>query len=105
MKKHSKIFIAGHRGLVGSAIHRRLLAEGFQNFVFRDRSQLDLRDQQAVQSFFEIERPDYVFLAAARVGGIFANNTYRADFVYDNLEFKRMLFMLLMNMASKNCSF
>src|SRR5258708_69283 len=85
MKKNAKIYIAGHRGLVGSAIHRKLLKEGFRNLVLKTHSQLDLCDQHAVQSFFEAERPEYVFLAAAKVGGIFANNTYRAEFIYDNL--------------------
>lgn len=85
MEKKSKIFIAGHQGLVGSAIYRRLQKEGFRNFALRLHSQLDLRDQRAVNSFFEDERPDYVFLAAAKVGGIFANKTYRAEFIYDNL--------------------
>src|SRR5882672_8689446 len=85
MKKDAKIYIAGHHGLVGSAIHRRLQKEGFQNFVSIEKSQLDLRDQHAVQLFFESERPEYVFLAAAKVGGILANNNYRAEFIYDNL--------------------
>jgi GDP-L-fucose synthase len=85
MDKCSKIYIAGHRGMVGSAIHRRLLKDGFTNFVFRTSSELDLRNQQAVNDFFETEKPDYVFLAAAKVGGIVANNTYRAEFIYDNI--------------------
>ena len=85
MDLHAKIFIAGHRGMVGSAIHRRLLANGFTNIVTRPSQELDLRNQQAVTYFFEKEKPDYVFMAAARVGGIMANNTYRAEFIYDNL--------------------
>lgn len=85
MEKESKIYIAGHRGMVGSAIKRKLEAEGYNNFVFRTSSELDLRNQQAVTHFFAEEKPDYVFLAAAKVGGIVANNTYRADFIYDNL--------------------
>jgi len=85
MEKDSKIYIAGHRGMVGSAIHRRLKEEGFQNFVFRTSDELDLRNQQAVADFFKKEKPDHVFLAAAKVGGILANNTYRAEFLYDNL--------------------
>jgi len=85
MDKKDKIYIAGHRGMVGSAIHRRLEAEGFENFVFRTSKELDLRDQQAVNDFFRKEKPNYVFLAAAKVGGILANNTYRAEFLYDNL--------------------
>src|SRR5215204_4695468 len=85
MEKNSKIYIAGHRGMVGSGIKRKLEAKGYQNFVLRTSSELDLRNQQAVANFFANEKPDYVFLAAARVGGIVANNTYRADFIYDNL--------------------
>jgi len=86
MEKEAKIYIAGHRGMVGSAIKRRLEKEGFTNFVTRTSSELDLRNQQAVSDFFAQEKPDYVFLAAAKVGGIVANNTYRADFLYDNLQ-------------------
>ncbi len=85
MKKDSKIYIAGHRGMVGSAIHRQLLQKGFTNFLTRTSSQLDLRNQQAVNDFFDQEKPDYVFLAAAKVGGILANNTFRGEFLYDNL--------------------
>lgn len=85
MQTTDKIYIAGHRGMVGSAIRRKLETAGFQNFITRTSSQLDLRDQQAVADFFAEERPDYVFLAAAKVGGILANNTYRAEFLYDNL--------------------
>ncbi|MBV7529009.1 GDP-L-fucose synthase [Chitinophaga sp. sic0106] len=85
MNPQDKIYVAGHRGMVGSAIVRRLQAAGFNNLVLRTSSELDLRDQQAVSSFFEIEKPDYVFLAAAKVGGILANNTYRGQFIYENL--------------------
>ena len=85
MNHSHKIYIAGHRGMVGSAIHRALLAKGFQNFVLRTSAELDLRNQTAVDAFFATEKPDLVFLAAAKVGGIQANNTYRADFIYDNL--------------------
>ncbi len=85
MEKHSKIYVAGHRGMVGSAIVRRLKAEGFTNIVYKTSSEVDLRNQPAVDSFFNESKPDYVFLAAAKVGGIQANNTYRADFLYDNL--------------------
>ncbi|MCB0704388.1 MAG: GDP-L-fucose synthase [Saprospiraceae bacterium] len=85
MNKQEKIFVAGHRGMVGSAIVRKLEAEGFHNLVFRTSAQLDLRRQADVEAFFQEEKPDYVFLAAAKVGGILANNTYRADFIYDNL--------------------
>ncbi|MBB6458910.1 GDP-L-fucose synthase [Flammeovirga kamogawensis] len=85
MEKASKIYIAGHKGMVGSAIHRKLVAEGYTNIVVRTSSKLDLKDQVAVTAFFEKEKPDYVFLAAAKVGGIQANNIYRAQFLYENL--------------------
>ncbi len=86
MEKNAKIYIAGHRGMVGSAIYRKLQKEGFTNFITRTSDLLDLRNQQQVADFFEDERPDYVFLAAAKVGGIVANNSYRAEFLYDNLQ-------------------
>ena len=85
MEKSSKIYIAGHRGMVGSALVRKLEQEGYTNIVTRTSKELDLRNQQAVADFFAQEKPDYVFLAAAKVGGIVANNTYRAEFIYDNL--------------------
>jgi GDP-L-fucose synthase len=85
MQKNEKIYVAGHRGMVGSAITRKLKREGFTNFVTRTSAELDLKDQPAVKAFFEKEKPDYVFLAAAKVGGILANNTYRGEFLYDNL--------------------
>ena len=85
MEKNSKIYVAGHRGLVGSAIVRKLQSEGYQNLILRTSAQVDLRDQQAVKDFFEEETPEYVFMAAAKVGGINANNTYPAEFLYDNL--------------------
>jgi len=85
MDKHSKIYIAGHLGMVGSAIHRQLEREGYTNFVLRSIDELDLMNQQAVAAFFQTEKPDYVVLAAAKVGGILANNTYRAQFIYENL--------------------
>lgn len=85
MNKQDKIYIAGHRGMVGSAVLRNLEAAGYTNFVLRTSSELDLRNQQAVANFFAAEKPDYVFLAAAKVGGIIANNTYRADFIYENM--------------------
>ncbi len=85
MNKDSKIYIAGHRGMVGSAIHRKLLGMGYTNIITRTSTELDLRVQEPVNEFFETERPDYVFLAAAKVGGIMANNLYRADFLYENL--------------------
>jgi GDP-L-fucose synthase len=84
MEKNSKIFVAGHRGMVGSAIVRRLQEAGFTNIITRSSKELNLIDQQAVAQFFVDEKPDYVFLAAAKVGGIVANNTYRADFIYEN---------------------
>lgn len=85
MQKESKIYVAGHRGMVGSAIVRKLQKEGFINIITRPSTELDLRNQKDVLNFFEAETPDYVFLAAARVGGIMANNLYRAEFIYDNL--------------------
>src|SRR5215467_4479223 len=85
MKKEDKIYVAGHRGMVGSAITRKLKEEGFNNLLFRTSSELDLRNQRDVSSFFEKEKPDFVFLAAAKVGGIIANDTYRAEFLYDNI--------------------
>lgn len=85
MQKADKIYIAGHRGMVGSAILRKLKKEGFTNFVYTTSKELDLKNQAAVNAFFEREKPNHVFLAAAKVGGILANNTYRADFIYDNI--------------------
>jgi len=85
MTKTSKIYVAGHRGLVGSAILKNLTSKGFSNIVTRTHAELDLTNQQAVAEFFAQEKPEYVFLAAAKVGGIVANNTYRADFIYENL--------------------
>ncbi|GAB4424130.1 MAG: GDP-L-fucose synthase [Bacteroidia bacterium] len=85
MHKTAKIYIAGHRGMVGSAIYRKLAGEGYEHLIVRSSSELDLRNQAAVADFFAEETPEYVFLAAAKVGGIVANNTYRAEFLYDNL--------------------
>jgi len=85
LEKNAKIYVAGHRGMVGSAIYRKLVKEGYTNLVTKTSAELDLRDQQAAAGFFAAEKPDYVFLAAAKVGGIIANNTYRADFLYENL--------------------
>ena len=85
MNRQDKIYIAGHRGMVGSALIRRLTTEEFKNIITRTSSELDLRNQQSVNDFFATEKPNYVFLAAAKVGGIVANNTYRAEFIYDNL--------------------
>jgi GDP-L-fucose synthase len=85
MKNSAKIYIAGHRGMVGSAIERKLNAEGYHNIIHRTSNELDLRNQQAVNDFFALEKPDYLILAAAKVGGIHANNTYKAEFIYDNI--------------------
>ena len=85
MEKNQKVYIAGHRGMVGSAIYRNLESKGYTQLLTRSSQELDLRNQQDVSQFFEKERPEYVFLAAARVGGIIANNTFRADFIYENL--------------------
>ena len=85
MEKSYKIYIAGHRGMVGSAIERKLSAEGYNNIIYRTSSEMDLKNQDLVNSFFHVDKPDYVILAAAKVGGIHANNTYRAEFIYDNL--------------------
>ena len=86
MDKKAKIYVAGHRGLVGSAIVRKLTKQGYDNLVLKTSSELDLRNQAAVQEFFEFEKPEYVFLAAAKVGGIYANDTFPADFIRDNLQ-------------------
>ncbi len=86
MDKHSRIYVAGHRGMVGSAIVRRLQQLGYTQLILRTRQELDLLDQAAVRQFFRIEQPEYVFVAAAKVGGILANNTYRAQFIYENLQ-------------------
>ena len=83
--KNKKLYIAGHRGMVGSALMRKFQAEGFTNIVTRTFDELDLRRQKDVEEFFEKEKPSYVIIAAAKVGGILANNTYRAEFIYDNL--------------------
>ena len=85
MEKSAKIYIAGHRGMVGSAIERKLSTEGYNNIIYRTSSEMDLKNQDLVNSFFHVDKPDYVILAAAKVGGIHANNTYRAEFIYDNL--------------------
>lgn len=116
MEKNSKIYIAGHRGLVGSAILKNLKTKGYTNFVTRTHAELDLTDSTAVATFFEQEQPEYVFLAAAKVGGIVANNTYRADFIYANLSIqnnvihhsylhgvKKLLFLGSTCIYPKNC--
>ena len=91
MNKSAKIFVAGHRGMVGSAIVRSLHAKGYTNVITATRDQLDLLDQKAVYAFLENEQPEYVFIAAAKVGGIHANNTYRADFIFQNLSIESNL--------------
>lgn len=98
MEKSSKIYVAGHRGMVGSAIVRRLEENGYTNIIYRTSAGLDLRNQAAVEKFFEEEKPEYVFLAAAKVGGIHANNTYPAEFIYDNL----MIETNIINSSYKN---
>jgi len=98
MRETDKIYIAGHNGMVGSAIVRALKTRGFENLVYRTSAELDLRNQQDVERFFSEEKPDFVFLAAAKVGGIIANNTYRADFLYDNL----MIVSNIIHAAYKN---
>ena len=98
MEKSSKIYIAGHRGMVGSAIVRRLEENGYTNIICKTSAELDLRNQAAVEKFFEEEKPEYVFLAAAKVGGIHANNTYPAEFIYDNL----MIETNIINSSYKN---
>ena len=84
MKKDSKIYVAGHNGMVGSAIMRQLQAAGYSNIICKTSQELDLRDQSQTFTFFAEHKPEYIFLAAAKVGGIIANNTYKADFIYDN---------------------
>lgn len=98
MQKESRIYVAGHRGMAGGAIMRNLVKKGFTNIITRISSELDLRNQADVDDFFVTEKPEFVFLAAARVGGIMANNTYRADFIYDNL----MIECNIINAAAKN---
>ncbi len=116
MHQNSKIYLAGHRGLVGSAILRKLTEQGYTNIITRTSKHLDLKDQRAVAQFFEQEKPEYVILAAAKVGGIMANNTYRAEFLYDNLQIqnnvihqsylqgvKKLLFLGSSCIYPKNC--
>ncbi|NTW62263.1 GDP-L-fucose synthase [Candidatus Saccharibacteria bacterium] len=118
MHKNAKIYIAGHNGLVGSAIHRHLVALGYENIICRSHSELDLMNQDATNKFFEDEKPEYVFLAAAKVGGINANNIYRADFILDNLQIqnnvisasyknkvKKLLFLGSVCIYPKNATF
>ena len=94
MEKDSKIFVAGHRGLVGSAILNNLRSKGYTNFLLRTHAELDLTDQAAVNEFFAAERPDYVFLSAAHVGGIMANSEALADFMYDNMTLEMNLSLI-----------
>ena len=116
MNKDAKIYVAGHKGLVGSALVRRLLAEGCKNLIYRTFEELDLTNQRAVADFFTLEKPEYVFLAAAKVGGILANNTYPAQFIYENLQIqnniihqsylngvKKLLFLGSSCIYPKNC--
>lgn len=98
MKKNSKIYVAGHNGMVGSAIVRTLEKKGFENLILKTKQELDLINQNAVEKFFKEEKPEYVFLAAAKVGGIYANNTYPAEFIYDNL----MIESNIINSAYRN---
>ncbi|AJC85822.1 GDP-L-fucose synthase family protein [Campylobacter sp. RM16704] len=117
MTKNSKIYIAGHNGLTGSAILKKLQQQGYKNFILKSHKELDLTNQQTVKYFFEKEKPEYVFLCAAKVGGILANNTYRADFIYQNLQIqnnvihsaylnnvKKLLFLGTACIYPKNCS-
>ena len=105
MDKNAKIFVAGHRGLVGSAIVRKLKNEGYQNLVLKTRQELDLCDKKAVESFFKTEQPEYVFLAAAKVGGIQANNTYPADFIIQNIEIETNVIISAMQYRAKRLLF
>ncbi|MDD3740527.1 MAG: NAD-dependent epimerase/dehydratase family protein, partial [Bacteroidales bacterium] len=91
MNKNSKIYLAGHTGLVGSAIHRNLFRKGYQNIIGKTIEELDLKKQSAVEEFFQKEKPEYVIIAAAKVGGIIANNIYRAEFIYYNLTIQNNL--------------
>ncbi len=102
MEKSAKIYVAGHNGMVGSAIVRKLVAEGYENIITRSSKELDLRNQQAVADFFSEQKPDYVFLAAAKVGGIIANNVYRADFIYENLSIQNnVIYQSYLNKVKK----
>ncbi len=105
MQKNSKIYIAGHKGLVGSAIKRNLEEKGFNNIIGKSSQELDLTDQKAVYKYFESEKPEYVFLAAALVGGIMANNTYRADFIFSNLEIQNNVITAAYKYGSKKLLF
>ena len=104
MNKNSKIYVAGNRGLVGSAIVRELTKKGFTNLVFTPHAEYDLTNQQTVRDFFEKEKPEYVFFAAAKVGGIVANNTYRADFIYQNLQIQNNQLLKNIEQAATDAS-
>lgn len=101
----SKIFVAGHRGMVGSAIVRKLRSLGYNNLLLRSKDELNLLDQEAVFNFLKLEKPDYIFMAAARVGGIHANNTYRADFIYSNLQIQNNIIWGAMSAGIKDMCF
>ena len=105
MDKNAKIYVAGHRGMVGSAIVRRLQSGGYTNLLTRTRQQLDLLDQQSVREFLKVEKPDYIFLAAAKVGGIHANNTYRTDFIYQNLQIQNNIIFGALEAGIKDLCF
>ncbi|UOR03964.1 GDP-L-fucose synthase [Hymenobacter aerilatus] len=105
MEKNAKIYVAGHRGMVGGALVRRLQQAGYQNIVTRTSKELDLRNKQAVDTFFAEEKPEYVFLAAAKVGGILANNTYRADFLLDNLQIQNNVIQASFDQSVKKLLF
>ena len=105
MEKSARIYIAGHRGMVGSALLRKLESEGFTNIILRTSKELDLRNQQDVINFFEVEKPEYVFLAAAKVGGIMANNVYRGEFLYDNLMIQSNIIHAAYNIGVKKLMF
>jgi GDP-L-fucose synthase len=105
MDKSAKIYVAGHRGMVGSAIVRRLQSGGYTNLLTRTRQQLDLLDQQSVREFLKVEKPDYIFLAAAKVGGIHANNTYRTDFIYQNLQIQNNIIFGALEAGIKDLCF
>ena len=105
MDKNAKIYVAGHRGMVGSAIVRRLQSGGYTNLLTRTRQQLDLLDQQSVREFLKVEKPDYIFFAAAKVGGIHANNTYRTDFIYQNLQIQNNIIFGALEAGIKDLCF
>ncbi|EMY26198.1 polysaccharide biosynthesis domain protein [Leptospira interrogans serovar Australis str. 200703203] len=105
MEKESKIYIAGHKGLVGSAIERVLKKEGYENILGKTHAELDLTEQSKVNEFFEVNRPEYVFLAAAKVGGIHANNTYPAEFIFSNIQIQNNVIDACYRFKTKNFFF